>query len=171
MIFRNPAEVNYRAIRDMGLAAWFGSSLMGLAGLVPASESQPDAATRHRVLDAGWKGSRGLVAGSVTAYLAGTGLVRFQGKAFTANGVPRWITEGVENKARTAVTVVALSAAITAKRLRAEGSKLHDQHSGEGVAMEQAEKLRKMAHTMHVIVPAATGYLLYSHLKQDMRRK
>ena len=171
MLFRNPAEVNYRAVRDMGLAAWFGGSLMGLAGLAAASESQPDAASRHRVLDAGWKGGRGLIAGSVTAYLAGTGLVRFNGKALEKNGVPKWISEGVEDPIRTGVTVVALGAAVTAKRLRAKGSRLYQQHAGEAAAEQHAEKLRRTAHVMHVIVPAATGYLLYSHLKQDMRRK
>jgi hypothetical protein len=171
VVFRNPPEVNYRAVRDMGLAAWFGGSLMNLAGLVPASESQPDPVQRHRVLDAGLRGSRGLVTAAVAAYLFGTGLVRFDGRPFDANGVPQWIAHGVESQARTAVTVVALGAAITAKRLRDKGAKLFESQPADSGAVQQAEQLRKRAHMMHVIVPAATGWLLYSHLKQDMRRR
>lgn len=169
MVLRNPAEVNYRAVRDMGLAAWFGSSLMGLAGLVAASESQQDPATRHRVLDAGWKGSRGLLAGSVAAYVLGTGLVRFDGQILDKNNNPRWMTEGVEDPARTAVLITALTAAIWAKRTRAKGTKLYKKH-GRG-AVERAERLRRRSHALHTVVPAATGWLLYSHLKQDMRRR
>jgi hypothetical protein len=171
VVFRNPPEVNYRAVRDMGLAAWFGGSLMNLAGLVPASESQPDPAQRHRVLDAGLRGSRGLVTGAVTAYLLGTGLVRFDGSPFDANGVPKWATHGVESSARTAVTVVALGAAIAAKRLRDKSAKLFESQQSDPGAVQQAERLRKRAHAMHVVVPAATGWLMYSHLKQDMRRQ
>ncbi len=169
MVFRNPAEVNYRAVRDMGLAAWFGGSLMGLAGLVSASKSQQDPGERHHVLDAGWKGSRWFLAGAITAYLVGTGLVRFDGEMLGRNNVPRWIQEGPENPARTATTIVALLAAVGAKWLRAEGTKLYMNQGS--AAVDQAERLRKQAHALHAVVPAATGWLLYSHLKQDMRRR
>ena len=169
MVFRNPSEVNYRAVRDMGLAAWFGSSLMGLAGLVPASKSQDDPGDRHRVLDAGWKGSRGLLTGAIGAYIVGTGLVRFDGKMLDPQGNPLWVQKGVEDPARTAVTVTALVAAVGAKRLRAKGTKLYKKH-GRG-AVDKAERLRKQSHLLHSVVPAATGWLLYSHLKQDMRRR
>jgi hypothetical protein len=171
VIFRNPPDINYRAVRDMGLAAWFGGSLMNLAGLVPASESQPDPEQRHRVLDAGLRGSRGLLTGAISAYLLGTGLVRFDGRPFDANGAPKWIASGVESAPRTAVTVVALCAALTAKRLRDKSAKILESQRTDSGAVEEAEKLRMKAHLMHVVVPAATGWLLYSHLKQDMLRK
>jgi hypothetical protein len=171
MVFRNPRELNYRAVRDMGLAAWFGGSLMNLAGLVAASESQPDPVQRQRVLDAGLVGSRGLVTGAVTAYLVGTGLVRFDGKILGADWVPKWVTAGVESKARTTVTIVALTAAIGAKRLRDKATKIYEQHGKDDRAVQQAEQLRRRSHVLHVVVPAATGWLLFSHLKQDMRRR
>lgn len=167
MVFRNPAELNYRAVRNMGLAAWFGSSLMGLSGLVAASNSQQEPGDRHRVLDAGWKGSRGLLAGSVAAYLFGTGLVRFDGDVFDKDNRPRWMSEGVDDPVRTAVTITALAAALGAKSMRARGTKLYNKRGRE--AVEKAERLRRKSHALHAIVPAATGWLLYSHLKDDMR--
>lgn len=74
----------------------------------------------------------------------------------------------MESPARTAVTVVALVAAVTAKRLRDRAGKIHESSRDDREAVEQAERLRMRGHLMHVIVPAATGWLLYSHLKQDM---
>lgn len=75
---------------------------MNLAGLVPASESRPDPAQRQSVLNAGLKGSRGPVAGSVAAYVAadvvGTGLVRFDGKVLNSKGLPRWSRRGLRTR-------------------------------------------------------------------------
>ncbi|MDN5750526.1 MAG: hypothetical protein L0H64_18790 [Pseudonocardia sp.] len=171
MITRNRPEVNFRAIRDMGLAAWFGGSLMNLAGLVPASESQPDPVQRHRVYDAGMRGGRGLLTGSVAAYLVGTGMVRFDGKVMGRNGVPRWVEEGVEDKTRTALTVVALGSAVVARTLRDRATKKLDQQGADGKTLQEVEHLRRSGHVFHAIVPAAVGALMYSHLKQDMRRR
>jgi hypothetical protein len=75
-VFDSPAEVNYRAIRDMGLAAWWGGSL---AGLAPASQSLPAPREQYEVLDTAMRGARGLMAGSALAYTVGTSLVHFDG--------------------------------------------------------------------------------------------
>ena len=175
-MFRNPPEVNYRAVRNMGLAAWFGSSLMGLAALGHGvKDAISDPVERHRVLDAGWKGSRGLTAGAVTAYVVGVGLVRFDGKPLD-NGVPRWLTEGPESPLRACLTGTALGAAVTARRLRTKGiKKLEPTTVTPGVvalAQEPAEvqRLVKSGRVLQAVVPAATGALMYSHLKQDMQQ-
>ena len=183
-MFRNPPEVNYRAIRNMGLAAWFGSSLMGLAALGHGvNDAISDPVERHRVLDAGWKGSRGLTAGAVTAYVVGVGLVRFDGKPFD-NGVPRWLTEGPESPLRAWLTGTALGAAVAAKRLRSKGLREIEQANagaGSGTATgtvatttttEPPEVARRArtGRVLHAVVPAATGWLMYSHLKEDMQQ-
>lgn len=169
MAFRNPPEVNFRAIRDMGLAAWFGSSLMGLDILTHGvSNALDDPVQRSKVIDAGWRGSRGLTAGAVTAYVVGTGLVRYEGKPFNG-AVPRWISEGPDSPVRAALTGAALFASLVARDVRHRGDKLLQQrgrYSSE--ARDKARNMERMGHLLHAFVPAATGALLFSHLKQDM---
>src|SRR3712207_2744804 len=43
-----------RTLHDVGLAAWFGGSLMGAVGLNGASAEVSDPADRARVANAGW---------------------------------------------------------------------------------------------------------------------
>lgn len=166
-MFRSSAAVDYRAIRDMGLAAWWGSSLMGLAALVPASESQQDPAARHKVMDAGWRGSRGFLTGAIGAYVVGVGLVRFDGKPFESNGKPRWISEGVECVPRSIAVGTALAASIAAKRLRDKEGKIYEQPMPSHEAIAEAGELRRRAHTVRAVVPIALGWLLFHHIKQD----
>ncbi|MGY1711934.1 hypothetical protein ACI8AC_20750 [Geodermatophilus sp. SYSU D00758] len=174
------AERDFRAIRDMGLAAWWGSSLAGLGTILRGvGGAIDDPAERARVVDAAWKASRGLTAGAVTAYVVGVGLVRFEGKPLDENGVPRWLTEGPEDTGRAVVTGVALAAAVAARSVRRRGDKIYEEHAPEGggttrplsrAEKERAERLDRIGHALHVIVPAATGWLMFSHLKQDMQQ-
>ena len=166
-MFNNP-QADYRAVRDMGLAAWWGASLMGLAGLVPASESQPDQVGKHRVLDAGWRGSRPFLATAVASYVVGVGLVRFDGKPLESNGTPRWITEGVESGARAVALAAALAAAIAGGKMRDKEGEIYQQRVPDAAALAKAEKLRKSANTLHAIVPAALGWLMFSHIKEEV---
>lgn len=166
-MFDSPAEVNYRAIRDMGLAAWWGGSLAGLAGLAPASQSLPSPRQQYEVLDTAMRGARGLMAGSALAYTVGTSLVHFDGKPLNSYGMPRWITEGVESPARTAVFVAALASAIASSKMRAKGMDLVQ--SGSAEDDRKAEKLRKKMGLVNAAVPALIGALLYSYIKEDMQ--
>jgi hypothetical protein len=43
-----------RALHDVGLATWFGGSLMGAAGVNRAATAVEDPAQRLRVANAGW---------------------------------------------------------------------------------------------------------------------
>ncbi|MCZ2825748.1 MULTISPECIES: hypothetical protein [unclassified Modestobacter] len=182
------SDRNYRAIRDMGLAAWWGSSLAGLGSLLRGvGGAIDDPAERARVLDAGWKASRGLTAGAVTAYVWGTSMVRYDGAPFD-NGVPKWINDGPENAMRATLTGVALGAAVAAMKARNKGNEIYAKRASTVTAVgtpagtatgtvvtlapeekERAERLERIGHAWHVVVPAAVGALMFSHLKQDMR--
>jgi hypothetical protein len=191
-VTKSRAQINYRAIRNMGLAAWWGSSLMGLGSLLRGvGGAIDDPVERARVVDAGWKASRGLTAGAVTAYVVGVGLVRYDGKPLD-NGVPRWLTDGPESPLRACLTATALGAAVAARKAREKGDRMLQQGgqgsggagpAGQGSAggsagtsvqpspqsLQEAQRLDRIGHALHVVVPAATGWLIYSHLKQDMQ--
>jgi hypothetical protein len=60
-----------RALHDVGLAAWFGGSLMGAIGLNTASETVSDPRERTRVADAGWAQWTPVNAAAIIAHLVG----------------------------------------------------------------------------------------------------
>jgi hypothetical protein len=172
IIFREPRETNFRALRDMGLAAWWGSSLGTLASLHAAADAEDDPAERYQVLDRGMKAQRGFMAASVAAYVIGGQLVRF-GRVVDSNGVPMWMSKGMESPARAAALAGALASSVAAKRLRTNGMKKYeeDRRSGGTGEVEEAERLSRIATALHSVVPAAVGWLLYSQIKEDARAR
>ena len=60
-----------RTLHDVGLAAWFGGSLMGAVGLNAAAGVVDDPAQRGRVVNEGWDRWTPLNAGAIGAHLIG----------------------------------------------------------------------------------------------------
>jgi hypothetical protein len=97
-----------RSLHDLGAAAWFGGSLMGVTGLHAASGAIQDPTDRARVASAGWQAwgpwrSSALalhVAGSLSLLWGNKGRLAAQQGALTTN----WIKTGV------AVTALAADA-------------------------------------------------------------
>ena len=67
------AETNSvaRSLHDLGLAAWFGGSLMGAVGLNGASEEVDAPTERAQVADAGWARWTPVNAAGIAAHLLG----------------------------------------------------------------------------------------------------
>ncbi len=67
------AETNTvaRTVRDLGLANWFGGSLMGAVGLNGSAQAVSDPRQRSRVPRAGWQRWTGLEAAGILAVVAG----------------------------------------------------------------------------------------------------
>jgi hypothetical protein len=64
-----------RSMHDLGLAAWFGGSLMGAVGLNGAAAGVPDAAQRTQVASRGWKRWSPVNAAAIGAHLLGGALI------------------------------------------------------------------------------------------------
>lgn len=62
----------FRALRDVGGAAWFGGSLMGAAGLNAAADQVSDPADRDRVVSAGWAKWTPIFRAAAVAHLLGS---------------------------------------------------------------------------------------------------
>jgi hypothetical protein len=60
-----------RTLHDVGLAAWFGGSLMGAVGLNAAAGAVDDPKQRGRVVNEGWDRWTPLNAGAIGAHLLG----------------------------------------------------------------------------------------------------
>ena len=92
-------QIVARSLHDLGAAAWFGGSLMGVTGLHGASGAIREPEDRARVASAGWQAwgpwrtSAVIlhVAGSLTLIWSNKGRLAGQRVAMTAN----WIKAGV----------------------------------------------------------------------------
>ena len=60
-----------RALHDIGLAAWFGGSLMGAVGLNGAAGDVSDPTERARIASSGWARWTPVNAGAIGLHLAG----------------------------------------------------------------------------------------------------
>lgn len=102
-----------RALNDVGLAAWFGGSLMGATGLNGAAAVVDDATQRARVADAGWARWTPINLAAIGAHLVGGAGILYanKGRVRGQQGVA-WSTA-----AKTGVTVAALGATAYARVL------------------------------------------------------
>jgi hypothetical protein len=64
-----------RALHDVGLAAWFGGSLMGAVGLNGAAAEAEVPAERSKIASAGWARWTPVNLGAIAAHLAGAAVL------------------------------------------------------------------------------------------------
>lgn len=95
-----------RTVHDIGLAAWFGGSLMGAVGLNAAAAEAEEPTARLRVANAGWARWTPVNLAGIGAYLAGAGMLMAgnKGRFFAQKGV------GKASAAKAALTGLALVA-------------------------------------------------------------
>ena len=78
-----------RSMHDMGLAGWFGGSLMGAVGLNGAAAQAPNPAERLQIASAGWDRWAPVNLAAIGAHLAGAaGILVFEApRVATQKGV------------------------------------------------------------------------------------
>ena len=150
-----------RSLHDVGLAAWFGGSLMGAIGLNGAAANAPDPSQRTEIAVSGWKRWAPVSAAAIGAHLVGgwvivkanRGRIAGQGGVASATGL------------KTALTVAALAATAASGVL---GSKV-DTSSGSPVqgATEpsdgtpaQVAGAQRGLRVAQWAIPALTGAIL-----------
>lgn len=167
-MFGNPSELNYRAMRDMGLAAWFGGSLMSLAGIADGAKAMNTPRAGHEAMAAAAKASTLMSAGAISAYILGTQMVRESG-SIMQEGVPTIMRTGPESPVRAAAVGTAIGAAIVSRALRVRIGRAYEKKplNAEGYP-EGTKGLRDGMRICQLLVPALTAWLLFEHLKRDM---
>jgi hypothetical protein len=149
-----------RSLHDLGLAAWFGGSLMGAVGLNGAVEGIPDRPLRLQVANAGWARWAPLNLAAIGAHLiGGIGLLEAnKGRVAAQRGA------GASTVAKTALTLAALGVTAYSRGL---GKKLEQ---AGGVPVEggvepapdtpsDTARVQQQLRVCQWLIPALTGGL------------
>ncbi|MFD4030412.1 hypothetical protein ACFWVP_07690 [Streptomyces sp. NPDC058637] len=150
-----------RSVHDLGMAAWFGGSLMGAVGLNGAARHEGRTEDESsRIASAGWAKWTPVNGVAIGAHLiGGTGLL-------AANAARVQTQQGVaaSTLAKTALTGAALAATAYSRVL---GKKLELSTSGDPDDLEKAvnhpvdlDKARSHLALMQWVIPALTGAIV-----------
>ncbi len=147
-----------RSLHDLGLAAWFGGSLMGAIGLNGAAGEASDPADAPRIASAGWARWTPVSAAAIGLHLAG-GLALLAANRTRVRHQPG---AGATSAAKTALTVAALASTVysgklgrdiaSAGRVPAEGGTVPSESTPRDVR-EAMDRQR----IMQWVTPALTG--------------
>ena len=161
-----------RTLHDLGLAAWFGGSLMGAAGVNGAAAVVEDPTQRLRVANTGWARWTPLNLAGIAAHLAGGAVLTGANKGRMAG------QQGVAaaGAVKTALTVAALGttayARVLGKRLEragdvpVEGGTTPSPTSPDGVARAQ-----RQLTVLQWMIPALTGGLLVINARMGEQQR
>jgi hypothetical protein len=150
-----------RSLHDLGLAAWFGGSLMGAVGLNGAAAQVQEPKQRLRVATAGWNRWTPVNLAGIAAHLAGGAVLLGANKGRVAS------QQGVASATvvKTALTGAALAATAWSRAL---GAKLEE--AGEvpveggtdpsGDTPQDVAKAQRQLRVLQWVIPALTGAVL-----------
>jgi hypothetical protein len=150
-----------RIMHDVGLAAWFGGSLMGAVGVNGAAAAVDDPRQRARVANAGWARWTPFNAAAIGVHLVGGAqiLVGNRSRVATQRGVAGMTV------AKTALTAAALGATGYARVLGQKVMSEGDVPVGGGTTPiattpAQVASAQKQLKALQWVIPALTGGIL-----------
>jgi hypothetical protein len=150
-----------RSLSEVGLAAWFGGSLMGAVGVNGAAAQVDAKEQRARVANAGWSRWTPVNLAAIGAHLVGSGVLTLENKGRIA-GQRNVASTAL---AKTAVTAAALGATAYARALGQKVMKAGDVPV-EGGTDPSAQTPPNVAgaqrklNALQWAIPALTGSLL-----------
>jgi CBS domain-containing protein len=150
-----------RTLHDVGLAAWFGGSLMGAVGLNGAAAAVDPADQRLRVANAGWARWTPVNLAGIAAHVAGGSvlLVANKGRVASQRGV------ATATIAKTALTGLALAATGYSRALGAKLQQVGDAPVEGGTTPtsgtpEEVAKVQRQLNVLQWVIPGLTGATL-----------
>jgi hypothetical protein len=165
-----------RTLHDVGLAAWFGGSLMGAVGLNGASSEVSDPTDRARVANAGWGRWTPVNAAAIGTHILGAV------KLTTAN-------KGVGSAAalKTALTAAALgvtaySRVLGQKVMEAEAKEAQTSYGSDGLPVadattpsaetpQDAANAQRQLKLLQWAIPALTGAVLVLNARMGEQQR
>jgi len=160
------------ALHDLGLAAWFGGSLMGAIGVNGAAADVDDPRQRARVANAGWARWTPLNAVAIGAHLVGGAqlLKANKGRIATQQGVL------ANTNAKLALTAGALAATgysrVLGKKMQAAGDvPVAGGTDSLSTTPPEVAKAQKQLSALQWVIPGLTGAMLVSSsLHEEQQR-
>jgi hypothetical protein len=161
-----------RSLHDLGLATWFGGSLMGAVGLNGAAAEVEEPKQRLRVANAGWNRWTPVNLAGIAAHVAG-GLVLLganKGRVASQQGVAQ------ATVVKTALTGAALAATAWSRAL---GAKLDEAgevpvEGGTDSSIDTPEDVAKAQRQLKVlqwVIPVLTGAVLVLNARMGEQQR
>ena len=161
-----------RSLHDLGLATWFGGSLMGAVGVNGAAAQVEEPKQRLRVANAGWNRWTPVNLAGIAAHLAGGTvlLAANKGRVTGQQGVAQ------ATAINTGLTVLALGATAWSRAL---GAKLNQ--AGEvpveggtdpsGDTPQDVAKAQRQLKVLQWVIPALTGAVLVLNARMGEQQR
>jgi hypothetical protein len=161
-----------RSLHDLGLATWFGGSLMGAVGLNGAAADVEEPKQRLRVATAGWNRWTPVNLAGIAAHVVGGAVLLGANKGRVAS------QQGVAQATvvKTALTGAALAATAWSRAL---GAKL--EAAGEvpveggtdpsGDTPEDVAKAQRQLKVLQWVIPALTGAVLVLNARMGEQQR
>jgi hypothetical protein len=161
-----------RSLHDLGLAAWFGGSLMGAIGVNGAAAQVQEPKQRLRVANAGWNRWTPVNLAGIAAHLAGGAvlLTANKGRVTGQQGVAQ------ATAVKTALTVLALGATAWARALGAKLNRAGEVRveGGTDPAPETPEDVVKAQQQLKYLqwgIPLLTGVMLIVNARMGEQQR
>ncbi|SNT55200.1 hypothetical protein SAMN05216276_10619 [Streptosporangium subroseum] len=150
-----------RTMHDVGLAVWFGGSLMGAVGLNGAASVIDDKRERTRMVNAGWNRWTPVNFAGIAMHLVGAAglLMANKGRVAIQQGV------GANTALKAGLTGAALAATAYSRVLGAKIEKAGDVPSEDGVKPDEdtprdVAMAQRQLSVMQWVIPGVTGTLV-----------
>jgi hypothetical protein len=161
-----------RSLHDLGLAAWFGGSLMGAAGLNGAAAVVQDPAQRLRVANAGWARWTPLNLAGIAAHLAGGAVLTGANKGRLAGQQGVAATSTV----KTALTVAALGvtgyARVLGKKLEQAGDvPVEGGTTPNPTTPQEVARAQRQLTALQWVIPVLTGAVLVINARMGEQQR
>lgn len=161
-----------RSLHDVGLAAWFGGTLMGAVGLNGAAAKALDPAERLQLSSVGWARWAPVQLTAIIAHgIGGAGLILGNKARLTTQPESRTNTQ-----VKFAITVAAAAATLYSGILGTKISKRAEQ-GGEGVtepgadASDELASAQRQQRILQWVLPALTATLIVLGAQQGEQQR
>ena len=153
-----------RSMHDVGLATWFGGSLMGAIGLNSAAGQVDEPGQRARVANAGWARWTPVNLGAIGAHLVGALVITRanRGRTVAQKGVFGATT------LKAVLTLAALAATAYSRALGQKVMNAGDVPVGDGTeplaqTPPEVEQAQKQLNMLQWAIPGLTGAILVTN--------
>ncbi|MFD1722499.1 hypothetical protein [Amnibacterium endophyticum] len=161
-----------RSMHDVGLAAWFGGSLMGVVGLNGGAAKAKDPSERLRISTIGWGRWTPVQLAAIAVHgVGGIGLIRANTGRLAVQGEARSNTavKTVLTVAAGAASVVAgLAGGVIGRHAEEGSSGVTEPSGGQSDELATAQRVEKVAQWA---IPLLTGVLLVLGAQQGEQQR